>query len=175
MRLSQFHGNTMNTWEGRTMFFHPDLIIYLWLFPLVLLILLPLALSMIGLFLRVMDKFFFAAELTGREKRLHPRFIPYEGTFAEVSVGDTTCTGLVCNISRLGISLKHLPDKISDRVEELRVVIRGYGADHNLLVRPKWILATESGQQIGAEIDQAPPGWNQFLMQTEKISPSVPI
>ena len=157
------------------MVFHPDLIIYLWLFPLAVLVLLPLVLSITGLLHRLMRDFFFAAELTGREKRLHPRFIPYEGTFAEVSVGDTTCTGLVCNISRLGIGLKHLPDRFFDTVEELRVVIRGYGADHNLLVRPKWILATESGQQIGAEIDQAPPGWNQFLMQTERISPSEPI
>ena len=157
------------------MFFHPDLILYLWLFPLFLLVFIPLTLSVTGFFLRLTRTFFFADAVTGLEKRQHPRFIPYEGTFAEITAGDTTCTGLVCNISRLGISLKHLPDKLFDKMDELTVVIRGYGADHNLLVKPRWILATESGQQIGAEINTVPPGWNQFLMQTERISPSEPI
>jgi len=157
------------------MFFHPDFIIYLWLLPLFILVLLPLTLSVTGFFLRLTRTFFFADPLTGREKRQHPRFIPYKGTFAEITAGGTTCTGLVCNISRLGISLKHLPDKFFDTVDELTVVIRGYGADHNLLVKPKWVMATKSGKQIGAEIDEAPPGWSQFLMQTERISPSEPI
>ncbi len=157
------------------MFFHPDLILYLWLFPLFIFILLPLTLSVTGLLLRQVRTFFFSDTLNGREKRRHPRFIPYDGTFAEITAGNTTCTGLVSNISRLGISLKHLPDKFFDTMDELTVVIKGYGADHKLQVKPRWVLVSESGKQIGAEIETAPPGWNQFLMQTERISPSEPI
>jgi len=157
------------------MFQHPGLITYLWLVPLVLLILAPLAFTLIGLILRLTKAFFFTGDRIGKEKRNHPRFIPYEGTFAEITAGDTTCTALVCDISRLGIRLNLLSDKFFDKMDKLTVVIRGYGVDHNLLIRPKWISETESGKQIGAEIDTAPPGWNQFILQTERISPSEPL
>ena len=35
-----------------------------------------------------------------------------------------------------------------DKMDELTVVIRGYGTDHNLLVKAKWVLVSESGRQI---------------------------
>ena len=152
----------------------PSDLMYLWLVPLALLILAPLAFSLLGFILRITRAFFFTGHNVGREKRSHPRFIPYEGTFAEITAGDITCTGLVCDISRLGIRLKHLPDNLFHKMDKLTVVIRGYGVDHNLLIRPKWVAETESGKQLGAEIDIAPPGWNQFILQTEKISPAQP-
>lgn len=150
------------------MFYHPDLTIYLWLFPIFVLVFLPLALAICSFFLELTRRLAFSRKSPDKEKRKDQRFIPYEGAFAEITAGDTTCTGLVCNFSRLGISLKHLPDIFFDKMDKLTVVIRGDGVDQNLLVRPKWILDTESGRQIGAKIDTAPPGWRQFLMQTQK-------
>ena len=150
------------------MFYHPDLTIYLWLFPVFVLVVLPLTLAIGSFFLDLTRRLAFSRKSSDKEKRKDQRFIPYEGAFAEITAGDTTCTGLVCNFSRLGISLKHLPDIFFNKMDKLTVVIRGDGVDQNLLVRPKWILDTESGRQIGAKIDTAPPGWRQFLMQTEK-------
>jgi hypothetical protein len=154
------------------MFQHPDFVNYFWLLPLALFILVPLGVTLIAYILRQTKAFFFTDNQVSKEKRNHPRFIPYEGTLAKITAGDTTYTGLVCDISRLGISLCHLPDKFLNKMDKLTVVIKGYGVDHNLLIRPKWIVKTESGQQIGAEIETPPPGWNQFILQTEKISPS---
>ena len=152
------------------MLYHPDLIFYLLISPVFFLLFLPLSLTLIGLLLRLTRSYFFTGERIGKELRKHPRFTPYEGTFAEISAGELTCSGLVCDISRLGISLKHLPDKFLDKMDKLKVVIRGYGVDHNLLIKPKWVSVTESGKQIGAEIDDAPPGWSQFLHQSNRKS-----
>ena len=157
------------------MFQHFDSNSYLWLMPLLLLILAPVTFTLLGFLLRLTRTFFFTSTRIGKEKRNHPRFIPYEGTFAEIKAGNSTCTGLVCDISRMGIRLNHLPDKLLNKMDKLTVVIRGYGVDHSLLVRPKWVAETESGKLMGAEIDTPPPGWNQFLLQTERISPSQPI
>lgn len=152
------------------MVYHPDLIIVLWLLPFTFLLVLPLVLATIALFLLLTRRYFFTGNMMGKEQRRHPRFIPYDGTFAEVSIGEMRCTGMVNDISRLGIGLKYLPDKLLEKMDRLTVVIRGYGVDHNLLVRPKWVLRTEAGKQIGAEIDTMPPGWIQFLLQTKRIS-----
>ncbi len=153
-----------------TMLYHPDYIMYIWLFPVFFLLILPLSLTLIGFLLRLTRSSFLTGERVGKEKRKYPRFTLYEGTFAEISAGELTCTGLVCDISRLGISLKHLPDKFFDKMDKLKVVIRGYGVDHNLLIKPKWVSVTESGKQIGAEIDDAPSGWSQFLIQSNKMA-----
>ncbi len=154
------------------MLYHPDFIFYLWITPVFCLLFLPLSLNIAGLLLRLTRSYFFTGDIIDKEQRKHPRFIPYEGTFAEISAGELTCSGLVCDISRLGISFKHLPDKFYDKMGKLKVVIRGYGVDHNLLIKPKWVSVTESGKQIGAEIDDAPPGWSQFLHQSNRKSQS---
>ena len=153
-----------------TMFYYPDLITYLWLIPVFLLLLIPLAITMVGISRHLARRFLSIKEILGKEKRKHPRFDSCEDTYAEITVGDTICTGLVCNISKVGISLKGLPDKFTDKMDRLTVVIRDYGKDHNLSVKPKWVTVTESGNHIGAEIDTVSPGWNKFLMQTERIN-----
>ncbi len=152
------------------MFYYPDLITYLWLVPVLLFLFIPLAITMVGFSRLLARRFLSTKRILGKEKRRHPRFDSCEDTYAEITVGDTTCTGLVCNISKLGISLKDLPDKFSDEIDRLTVVIRDYGIDHNLLVKPKWVTVTETGNHIGAEIDTASPGWSKFLMQTERIN-----
>ena len=154
------------------MLYQPDLIIYLWLVPVFFLVFLPLILAIGEFFLDLIRRGLSSRDVLGKEKRKDPRFVPYEGAFAEITAGDTTCTGLVCNISRLGISLKYLPDIIFDKMDKLTVVIRGDGVEQNLSVRPKWVVSTDSGRQIGAKIDTAPPGWRQFLMQTETAKQS---
>ncbi|MBU1137916.1 MAG: hypothetical protein KKD01_01145 [Proteobacteria bacterium] len=154
------------------MLYHPDFIVYLWLVPIFFLVFLPLTLSLGSDLLKLTRRFLRSRELLAKEKRRDPRFIPGKGAFAEITAGDTTCTGLVCNISRLGISLKHLPDIFFDKMDKLTIVIRGDGVDQNLLVKPKWVLATDSGKRLGAEIDTAPPSWRQFLMQSKRLSQS---
>lgn len=152
------------------MFYYPDLITYLWLVPVFFILFIPLALTMVGFSRLLARRFLGSKRILGKEKRQHPRFDSCEDTYAEITAGDTTCTGLVCNISKLGISLKHLPDVFSYKIDRLSVVIRDYGIDYNLLVKPKWVTITKSGNQIGAQIDKVSPGWSKFLIQTERIN-----
>ena len=154
------------------MFYHPDLIIYLWLFPLFFFVLLPLIVFIIDFTFSVTRQIFLAETTAGKENRKHPRLIPYDGILAEISTGETICTGVIRNMSMMGISLKHLPDKFFDKMDKLTLVIKGYDIDHNLQISPRWIADAKSGKQIGAEIIKPSPGWNQFLLQAEKISQS---
>jgi len=103
-----------------------------------------------------------------KEKRKHQRFASSEDTMAKVTVGNTTCTALVSNISQTGICLKHLPEIFSYKINKMSVVVRQYGVDYNLLVKAKWTELTESGKRIGAEINTASPEWNQLCLQTAK-------
>jgi len=81
-----------------------------------------------------------------------------------------TCTALVSDISRTGISPRHLPEIFSYKINKMPVAIKQYGIDCDLMVKTKWVTLAESGKQIGAEIDTASPGWNQLVLQTAKIS-----
>ncbi len=149
---------------------HPtNLIVYLWLIPIVTFIFLPLALTTIALVKNVGQYFLVAKEMTDEEKRKHPRFSSNNETFAKVTIGDKTCTGLVCNISKTGVSLKHLPEMISHEIDKLSVVIHHYGIDYTMLFKTKWTEITESGRRLGAEIDSTSSDWSQLLLQTKKM------
>jgi hypothetical protein len=145
-----------------------DLIICLWVVPAVAFLFLPLALTAVSLLLKPARRAFFSSKVVKKEKRKQPRLSSCEGSVAKVTVGDTTVTALVSNISQTGICLKHLPEMFSYKINKMSVVVRQYGVDYNLLVKAKWTELTESGKNIGAEIDTASPGWNQLILQTAK-------
>jgi hypothetical protein len=152
------------------MLYYTDFIIYLWLVPVFFLLFLPLAITAVSIPLSLTRRVFFKEKTIKKEKRKHPRFFSCKDTFAKITVGDMTCTALVSDISQMGISLKHLPDMFSYKINKLSVVIKQYGIDYNLMVKTKWVTLTKSGKQIGAEIETASPEWNQFLLQTAKTS-----
>jgi len=148
------------------MFHSTDIIIYLWLVPAFSLLFLPLAIAAIGFPFIMTRHVFLSRKTIYKEKRKHPRFSSYKDTFAKITVGETICSALVSDVSQMGICLKHLPDMFSYKINKLPVVISKYGIDYNLMVKTKWVTHTESGKQIGAEIDTASPEWNQFLLQS---------
>ena len=156
------------------MFSNPDLIIYLWLFPIALLLIIPLSLAAANLSLGMLHIFSRKSDkISEQEKRQHPRVASSENTVAEITIGDTTCTGLVCNISKFGIKLKNLPEVLSNEIDKITVTVRQYGIiGHDLTIMPKWILQTDSGYQMGAEIADAPAGWGDYLLQTERSAAS---
>ncbi len=156
------------------MFSNPDLIIYLWLFPIALILIIPLALASANLPLTLLRTFFRnPSKSEEHEKRQHPRVVSPKDTVAEISVNGTTYTALVCNISRFGIQLKNLPEKLSHEIDKLTITVKQYGIiGHDLIVRPKWMLLTDSGYQLGAEIADAPAGWGDYILQTERTHQS---
>ena len=157
------------------MTYSADLIVYLWLIPIFTFIFLPLTLTTANLVKILGQRLFVAEEMTNEEKRKHPRFSSSNDTFAKITIGDKTCTGLVCNISRTGVSLKHLPEMISHEIDKLSVVIHHYGIDYSMLFKTKWTELTESGRRLGAEIDSTSTDWSKFLLQTEKMGHPKPV
>jgi hypothetical protein len=150
------------------MLYYTNIVLYLWLLPVFAYFFIPIALAIATLFIRMGQRFFYAGEVTNEEKRKHPRLSASRDIVAKITVGDTTCTGIVCDVSKTGVSLKHLPDMISHEIDKLSVVISHYGIDYNLLFRTKWIELTASGRRLGAEIDSTSHDWSKFLLQTEK-------
>jgi len=150
------------------MFFSPDYIVYVWMIPLFVFLFVPLAIALGGSVLYLSRHYIFSGEALCDESRKHPRFVPQEEVTAEVSLGETIYTGLICDISKVGICLKNLPDILYNTMEQLTVTIRSYGEVYQLQVSPKWVLATVSGQQIGAEIDTSSQGWGQFIGRIEE-------
>ncbi len=143
-----------------------------WQFALLLIFAAPLVLVILNLLLKRAGAFFFVNRRPGEEQRKHPRFIPYEGTLAEVSFGTTRYFAQVHDISRFGISLSNLSGKPGG-MTGVRVVIRGFGSEHVLKVQPRWVSAGDQGIRMGGVIEEASPDWSQFLLQTEKICPSL--
>ncbi len=150
-------------------------IVYLWLIPIFIFIFLPLTLTTAALVKTLAQRLLVAKEMTAEEKRKHPRFSSSNDTFARITVGDKTCTGLVCNISKTGVSLKHLPEIMSHEIDKLSVVIHHYGIDYTMLFKTKWTELTESGRRLGAEIDSTSADWSKFLLQTEKMGQPKPV
>lgn len=150
-----------------------DYFAYLWLVPVSLFIIVPLCIGLGNLVLCLarVGRSTVVESPVKEEKREHQRFTPEGGNTVEVKmVGNSCtsiCTGLLCDISKVGISLKELPLMFLDKVEQLTVIVRGYEEEHTLLVRPRWSLATDSGNQLGAQIEGASPGWNQFIKDVE--------
>ncbi len=152
-----------------------DLIVYLWFIPIFTFIFLPLALATTALVKTLGQRLFVAREMSSKEKRKYPRFSSSNDTFAKITVGDKSCTGLVCNISKTGVSLKDLPEMISHEIDKLSVVIHHYGTDYNMLFKTKWTELSESGRRLGAEIDSTSSDWSKFLLQTEKMGQPKPV
>lgn len=151
------------------MIYHTDLIVYFWLIPVFSVFFLPLTLVVAALAMGAGQRIFFAREITNKDKKRHPRFSSGNEPLAKITVGDKICYGLVCNISQTGVSLKHLPELISQKIDKLSVVISHHDVDYNLLFKTKWMKLTASGIRLGAEIDTASSDWEDFLLQTEKM------
>ena len=150
-----------------------ELLVWAWVLPLILVVAIPLLTSSGKCFVSLFRNYCSPVEKEEmiEEKRKHRRYSLKEGNCVEVRMGDNACsiicTGLLSDISRVGISLTEIPVMFLDRVERLTVVIRGYGEDHTLRIKPKWSVATVAGKQIGAEIESASAGWQQFLKTIE--------
>lgn len=149
------------------MLHYTDIISYLWLVPVIFLLFLSLIQTITGFPLPLTRSVFSNGKTVGKEKRNHSRFSYCKDIYAEITVGDTICTALVSDISQTGINLIYLPDIFSYKINTLPVIVRQCGVDYNLLVKTKWVVRTEAGKQIGAEIDMASPEWSQLLLQTE--------
>ncbi|WP_163339305.1 hypothetical protein [Desulfopila sp. IMCC35008] len=148
----------------------PGFIAILWFAPLILFIILPLATLAIWLGVESILKVTRAlspAKIAGpqvSEKRKTSR-INVKNLRVDISDGLGTCSGLVENVSRMGLCIKNVPDSLSISNALLSIVVRDQETSYRVVARPRWEKWHPSGvKTIGAELASYPKNWNAFVM-----------
>lgn len=142
------------------MFYHPELIVYLWLLPVFILIIVPVFFK-VGCVLYCQTSWgrtTCSKEYSrqhnlkqAQERRKHSR-VEIDGTSVQVACSGVYCTAMVENISSLGICLKNLPQALLNEAKKLKVIINTQAGNFEMHVKPKWEKSYKSGYKIGADI-----------------------
>ncbi len=97
------------------------------------------------------------------DKRTESRIVT-QGLTAKIADDYGVYDTLVANISRAGVCLKNVPERLSASTERLSVIIRGKTEEYTLFLAPSWEDSHHSqGRLIGGKIDNVPHNWSQFV------------
>lgn len=144
--------------------------------PLIVYIVIPLL--MLSCWLATRPIKFLALSLSGGQRTFSPSQqnikiesdkrnesrIPTEGLTAKITDEYGVYDSLVANISRAGVCLKNVPERLSASTEKLSVIIRGKTEEYSLFLAPSWENSHHSrGRVIGGRIDNIPNNWLQFV------------
>jgi hypothetical protein len=156
------------------MLYQPDFIVYLWIVPVFLLVVLPLfwaifcslyrgyersRLAEIEGFVEIDQRAAQGEE--GAEQRQNQR-VKFDCGKAFVDEDETCCKAFVANISERGVCLKNIPRKMYMKSNSFRVVLRTQKKDYSLTAIPKWKKMIGNGYMVGAELIQVPEGWREL-------------
>ncbi len=158
------------------MLYHPELMVYVWLIPVFLFFILPGMIMVphmvFQLAARCVTYFMRSATVSAQsrdvqnenslEKRRSPRCC-VSGVVADVTDGINSCTGLVCNISKIGIGLMDLPEKIMQKADKLSIIIKGHDGHYPMYLNPQWVDNKGSSLRIGGLIENVPTDWEIFV------------
>jgi hypothetical protein len=100
------------------------------------------------------------------EQRKHPRIV-IENIEADISDGKGFYNGAVLDISRFGISITDIPKRLDNSADIYSVILDGPGIHFKLLVRPIWEKENGISKTIGAQIENSPWTWAEFVMNRE--------
>jgi len=152
-----------------------NIIVFLWLLPLFGFIILPLLWSIAGMLYRAIERSRLGeisgyvslnnrddADTEEDENRGRPR-IHLEGGTACIDEERGCCKAAVADISKRGICLKHVPEKMSLESDPIRLVVRTRQKDYTMTATPVWKKLTRKGYVIGAEINQISETWKNFV------------
>jgi len=87
---------------------------------------------------------------------------------ADISDGKGFFSGLVLDISRFGIQISGIPERLDHSADIYSIILDGPGVHFKLLARPIWEEANGSSKTIGAQIENSPWTWAEFVMRQEK-------
>lgn len=99
-------------------------------------------------------------------RRRHPR-IGITGMVADISDGRGFFTGTVHDISRFGLAVDDLPEKINSHAHRLTVIVDGQGGHFKFKIRPRWETVAGHQKFIGGQIEQSSIAWTDFVMNFE--------
>ena len=146
----------------------PSLIVCLWLLPIAGLVFILLVLLCVSFSLHIARPLFGSSETRSQrrkirhEKRAHRR-VYADDLKVDVSDGIDFFNGIVCDISKLGICIMGIPEKLFKKTDRLTVVVDSQGETYAFHVMPRWQRSGVAGRQIGASIEYAPDGWYEFV------------
>jgi hypothetical protein len=158
------------------MLIKPDLIVYLWMFPVVLFFFFPVLcfpLVLLG------DELLKARRQTAGErrsvvqpagyalgeKRKYPRQ-KVVGVIAQVSDGVRCCRGSIADISQFGLRLVVPKDGLDKGADKLGVLLTGAGErSMQMRVKPRWNNERGGEVSIGASIEETIGGWDSFAKE----------
>ncbi len=100
------------------------------------------------------------------ENRKYPR-LGITNIEADISDGSGFFTGLVLDISRFGLAITDIPSRLDKSADIYSVILDGPGTHFKLLVRPIWETDDGVNKTIGAQIENSPWNWTEFVMRQE--------
>lgn len=86
---------------------------------------------------------------------------------ADISDGKGFFSGRVHDISRLGLSLYDIPQKIDAQSSFLTVIVSDQGDHFKLQIRPCWQKSAGLDKIIGGRVEQSTFAWTEFVMRIE--------
>lgn len=99
-------------------------------------------------------------------KRKHPR-ISITRIEADISDGKGFYTGIVQDISRFGLSISDIPKRLDKTADIYSIILDGPGTHFKLLARPVWEEEKGMSKKIGAQIENSPWTWTEYVMRNE--------
>jgi hypothetical protein len=100
------------------------------------------------------------------EKRKHPRMV-MSNLEADISDGKGFFSGVINDISRFGLSITDVPKRLDRSADIYSIIVDGPGTHFKLLARPIWEEDNGSHKVIGAQIENSPWTWTEFVMRHE--------
>ena len=100
------------------------------------------------------------------KKRRHQR-VEIPNLIANLSDGVDFFSGTVRDVSRVGILMTDIPQKLNSLEKQLSVVVAAKDKKFKMLVIPKWVSGDNSEKMMGLAILDAPLDWTLFVMDYE--------
>jgi hypothetical protein len=100
------------------------------------------------------------------KKRCHQR-VEVQNLVANLSDGVDFFSGTVSNISRLGLLLNDIPQKLKSQGKKLSIIVTAKGRNFKMQVEQKWVSGDKSQRKMGVEILDPPLDWTVFAMICE--------
>ena len=158
------------------MLYQPDLMIYVWMLPVLGFIVVPVLCAITCMLYRAVERSRLAEvsgfvdfgsknfdEVESIENRKQLR-VGIKGPKANVARQLNCCQSYVANISSKGICLNNLPQKMfKEANDKFKVIFRSREREYAMFVQPKWSKFGSNGYSVGAEILTVPAGWENFV------------
>jgi hypothetical protein len=89
----------------------------------------------------------------------------------DISDGIGSCSGTVCDISRVGLCLADLAKRFGKNIGAYTVVASCGNHHFKFRVRPRWEQAGRLSKRVGVEIHDPPRQWIEYVISLESKKP----